>query len=231
MYKWGIICAADTELSPFLPHFTQRTAVKKAMLTFYEGKIGKQDVVALYSGVCRVNASIAAQILIDSFGVDAILNAGTCGGMDPRLKIFDTVIATEAAYHDLADDILTEFHPWLPTPFFQSDPELLQAARLSVSDISSVYFGRVVTGEQFIEQEQRLEILHRYAPLAVDMETAAVAHVCYVNKIPFLSIRTVTDTGVQSGIDTFEENCEKAAEIAKEVTLRFLDIMNRETSK
>ena len=91
MKKVGIICAADDELAPFLPHMENCTISEKAMLKFYEGQVKGVPVVALYSGVCKVNAAIAAQILIDSYHVEIVVNAGVAGGMDPKIQLFDTV--------------------------------------------------------------------------------------------------------------------------------------------
>ena len=155
MKKIGILCASDTELAPFLTRMHIEKVTEKAMLKFYEGTFGTVDAVAVYSGVCKVNAAIAAQILIDGFGADAVINAGTAGGMDKDVELFDTIAAEQTVYHDVADDILTEFHPWMKTSYFQ----------------------------------------------------AAAAHVCYVNGIPFLSVRTVTDTAEHKGIENFEQNC------------------------
>ena len=106
MNKIGIICAGDTELEPFLHKIEIIKTTEKAMLKFYEGKIGDVTVIVLYSGVCKVNAAIATEILIDSFGVNIIINAGTAGGMDENVQLFDTVISEQCAYHDVADDIL-----------------------------------------------------------------------------------------------------------------------------
>lgn len=107
----GIICASDTELQPFLKHINFVKIIKKSMLEFYEGIIDNVKVVAVYSGVCKVNAAVATQILIDFFGVNIVINAGTAGGMNEQVELFDTVIGEFTAYHDVADDILTEFHP------------------------------------------------------------------------------------------------------------------------
>ena len=79
--KIGIICAGDEELAPFLPLISGCKITKKAMLKFYEGQIEGLEVVALFSGVCKVNAAIASQLLIDVFGVNIIINAGTAGGI------------------------------------------------------------------------------------------------------------------------------------------------------
>ena len=198
----GIICAGDREVAPFLPIICDCKTTEKAMLKFYEGTISNVDVVVLFSGVCKVNASIATQILIDTYHANIIINAGTAGGMNPELEIFDTVISTEVAYHDVAPNILTEFHPWLESVFFKADQGLLSLAQKAVDKLEQNYkvvWGRMVTGEAFITDEGRQKINEQFEPLTVDMETASIAHVCYVNNTPFISIRCVTDTATHSG--------------------------------
>ena len=190
--KIGIVCASDDELVPFLAMIDNCKITERAMLKFYEGQICDVQVVALFSGVCKVNAAIATQILIDLFEVNIVINAGTAGGMNPKLRIFDTVISTETCYHDVAQDILTEFHPWLKTVFFGADRELIKISERVVKEMEAkgkVFWGRIVTGKAFITDEGRKKINDEFAPLAVDMETASIAHVCYVNKVPFLSIQ------------------------------------------
>lgn len=224
--KIGIICASDNELAPFIPIIKERTVHKKAMLEFYEGKISDVDIVALYSGVCKVNAAVAAQILIDTFRVDAVINSGVAGGMDPRLAIFDAAISTEVAYHDVASGILTDFHPWMNSVYFHADDGLLESAKAAAKKVNlfgSVYFGRMVTGESFISDDGRQAINDAFTPLTVDMETAAIAHVCYVNKVPFISIRCVTDNAAHSGEEYFEKNCKIASDIAKDMTVALLN--------
>ena len=222
--KIGIICAAEKELAPFLPQIEAIKISEKAMLEFYEGNIGGTEVAAVVSGVCKVNAAIAAQILIDGFGVTAVINSGTAGGMDVKLRIYDTVVATECCYHDVAENILTEYHPHMETVFFESSPHLLRLSQKAVENLGlrNVYYGRMVTGEAFITDEGRGKIIENYAPLSVDMETAGIAHVCYVNGIPFLSIRCITDTAEHSGNETFHANCARASEIAANLTMEII---------
>ena len=126
----GIICAGDREVAPFLPIICECKTTEKAMLKFYEGTISNVDVVVLFSGVCKVNAAIATQILIDTYGVDLVINAGTAGAMNNELEIFDVVISTEVAYHDVAPNILTEFHPWLESIYFKADQGLLSLTKI-----------------------------------------------------------------------------------------------------
>lgn len=224
--KVGIICAGDEEFIPFLPSIKDYKIAERAMLKFYEGKIANIEVVGLFSGVCKVNAAIASQLLIDVFGVNIIINSGTAGGISPDIKIFDTVISTEICYHDVASDILMEFHPWMKSVFFEADRELIKLSKVAVNKINplgKVIWGRMVTGESFITNERRQKIYDEFSPLTVDMETASIAHVCYVNNIPFISIRCVTDTAAYSGVDNFEENCTKASIIAKKITVALLN--------
>lgn len=228
-YKIGIICAGDTELEPFIPLISDCVVSEKAMLKFYEGKIHGADVVALFSGVCKVNAAIATQILIDTYKVDWVINAGTAGGMDSKIQLFDTVVATESVYHDVAPDILTEFHPWMDSVYFKSDDCLLDLTRqvaLKETFNTKLYWGRIVTGETFIDQKMRDEINQTFKPLCVDMETASIAHVCYVNQIPFIAIRSITDTAEHSGVDEFDKNCIQASEISMQVVTSMLRLIN-----
>ena len=98
-------------------------------------------------------------------------------------------------------------------------PALLDLAHQAAEKLKTSHhtvFGRMVTGEQFIVDENRDKINEMFAPLSVDMETAAIAHVCYVNRIPFISIRSITDTASHSGEENFERNCEKASWLSAE---------------
>lgn len=210
----GIIGPSEDEIIPFIEQMESKNVESIAMLKFYSGKFNNIDVVALYCGVCKVNAAIATQILIDKFEVTNIIVTGVAGAIDNRLNIGDTVISTEVAYHDVDDGILTEYHPWMDSIYFKCDSNLVALSReVLVENTFSqkIYFGKIVTGEAFISENGREEIIQKYNPLCVDMETASIAHVCYANSIPFIAIRSITDTESECGIETFETNCVSAA--------------------
>lgn len=215
--KVGIICAGDRETAPLLSAMDVVKVTEKALWKIYEGTIQDIDVVLTTCGVCKVNAAAAAQILIDTFGCRIIINGGTCGGMNPSLEILDTVVTTKCYYWDAVGQVLGKGFPKVKRTEFPSDPELIKKAEKSAAGFDGrVFFGTTVTGEMFIDQEMREEINEEFSPLSVDMETAAIAHVCLVNEIPFIAVRTVTDTGKVSGLDTYEVNCDKASEISAE---------------
>lgn len=212
--KFGIIGPSEDEIMPFIEQIQNKKIYSIAMLKFYSGKFNNIDVVALYSGVCKVNAAIATQILIDKFSVTHIIITGVAGAIDNILRIGDTVISTEVSYHDVEDRILTEYHPWMESIYFKCDINLIKLSKKVVEEnifSQKVYFGKIVTGEAFISEKGRKEIIEKYRPLCVDMETASVAHVCYVNEIPFIAIRSITDTEEECGSEIFEVNCESVS--------------------
>lgn len=221
--KFGMVFAGDSEVAPFLEQVYVTKKSGRAMLTFYEGTVGDREFVTLYTGVGKTNAAVAAQVLIDHFGVDCMINGGTCGGIREEVEVFDTIVAEGCFYHDLEETILTEFQPWLKTPCFPADGKMLETAR-KLQPQTPLHFGFLVTGDRFLEnQKQREEVLKRFpAALGADMESAAFAHVCYVNRVPFLSVRTVTDNGKQSGEAAFEENVEKASAISAGLCLELI---------
>lgn len=224
--KVGIISAVENELSPVLDVLEKKSVREKAGLKVYEGNINGREIAACVCGVCKVNAAMAAQILIDSFGADIIINCGTAGGMNTELGLFDTVICTEVGYHDVDFMFLRDYHPHFQSPYFKTDEALIDAAKRAASKINTggkIHFGRMMTGEAFITDEGRPEINRLYAPMSVDMETGAIAHVCKLNDVPFISVRSITDTADHSGVGEFEENCKKASQISRDVLLAMLE--------
>ena len=110
--------------------------------------------------------------------------------------------------------------------FFSADAKLLTLAEAySQRSPFPIRFGTIATGEAFIADEGRAEICQKFAPLCVDMETASVAHVCHVNGIPFLGVRSITDTATHQGIENFERNCEQASERAAAVAMGILALL------
>ncbi|MGN9162818.1 5'-methylthioadenosine/adenosylhomocysteine nucleosidase [Clostridium sulfidigenes] len=225
--KIGVIGPTENEIMPFIEEISNKKVESVAMLTFYSGIYKNSDVVALYCGVCKVNAAIATQILIDKFNVTHIIVTGVAGGIDNILNIGDTVISTEIAYHDVDKGILTEYHPWMESIYFKADSKLIELCREMIDKntfTQKIFFGRIVTGEAFISDNGRTEIISKYHPLCVDMETASIAHVCYVNNIPFIAIRSITDTEDQCGVEVFEKNCVSASNNSINMVKKILEM-------
>lgn len=199
---------------PFIHKISNTKVIELAMLKFYSGIYEGTNVVSVYFGVCKVNASIATQILISEFNVTHFILIGVAGSLNNQLKIGDIVISSEVAYHDVAPDILTDYHPWMKENYFKSDDELLKLSKTIANSFESsnkCYVGKIITGEAFITDNEREILIEQFNPLCVDMESASVAHTCYVNRIPFIVIRSITDNADEKSTSSFEENIDMAS--------------------
>lgn len=213
----GVVSPSESELLPFLKYCEDVSASTMSGFRFFTARFKGREIVCVICGICKTNAACATQILIDRFGVERIFLIGVCGAISSALRVFDTIVCTTVAHHDVKPTILTEEEPRFSSEFFECDKVMLCAAQRAEieglpHDVKLVY-GKEVTGEQFVDQVGRETIIAKHAPLGVDMETAAVAQVCALNSVPFLALRTVTDTEEQSGLDIFRKNLLKAAEI------------------
>lgn len=213
----GIIGPSKEEIMPFIEKIEHKVMHERAMLKFHTGDYAGVSVVAVVSGVCKVNAAIAAQILIDRFDVTHIIITGVAGGLHDGLRIDDTVISSEIAYHDVKGENLTEYHPWMEDIYFKADRKLIEDGLEAVKTLDMqdrCQVGRIITGEYFITENERAGLIERFTPLCVDMESASVAHTCHVNGIPFLAIRSISDNANEHGTESFENNVESASLVA-----------------
>lgn len=195
MGKIGILCAVELELLPYRRVLRNLSIYNKAKLTFYMGTIDNIEIVALACGVGKVNSAIATQLLINVFHVKCIIVSGTAGALDPHLVIGDTVISTHAMYYDVEPFLLVSHHPRFPEKHILADEKLLSCCHCLVDNkevFSTVYFGKIVTGEMFVKKN-RERLFTKNQALCVDMETASVAHVCFVFDIPFIAVRSISD--------------------------------------
>ena len=247
--KIGILCGEDIEIQPFLSQIEGCTVTERAMLRIYEGTINSVPTALLMSGICRVDTAVAAQILISCYHVDAIISAGIAFGMDKRIRVFDTVISTEAVYYGIAENSLTNLSPQMGSVFFPADEELLVLSRAAARKLTGfetvmqsektrtdeadrmigkqnrkpcIFWGRMATGEGLFRLAGKKEIKAEYALLSADTKTANAAHVCYVNRTPFLAIRTIVDTGEHSGTDASALNYRWASGTARDITVAVL---------
>lgn len=204
MNKIGILCATIKELNPYFSVIQNMKVDEYAMHSFYTGEIGGIEVVAAYSGCGKINASITAQILIDKYQVDAIIFSGIAGGMKQEIEVFDTVVCIASAFHDTDNEIYTDF-PVMDKPVFYADERLVSLARKAAEKMErKIYFGLATTGDKFVEP------IHPDA-LCIDMETAAMAHTCYLNRVPFIAIRSISDNNKEAGQEAINKNYETAA--------------------
>ena len=196
----GIIGAMEEEVAAFKEAMEVQEAAELASMTFYRGVLCGKDVVVVRSGIGKVNAGICAQILVDRFHVDTLINTGIAGSLDARIDIGDMVISTDALHHDM--DAVQFGYPAGQVPrmevlSFPADEELVkkavQANEKANPDIHT-YTGRVASGDQFIaSKEVKEKIVENFQPLCVEMERAAIAQAAYLNKVSYVIIRAISD--------------------------------------
>ena len=227
--KIGLLCAMKSEFDQLTPYLNITKQTDIARTTVLEGDIDGLPVAVAATGICKVNAAITAQMLIDKFGVTHIIMVGVAGGMDPRLGVHALVFSERLAHHDLNWQWLRH-RPMPENGFFPGDPYLLDVCK-GLNDAGEflypAFFGTMVSGEQFIEDEGRQQIIDAWHPLCVDMESAAAAHACLANDIPFLAIRAISDTA-ETGAAGFEENEVSAADAAASAANAVLKALARE---
>ena len=236
----GIIGAMDIEvtlLKSILAPLPQEKSIKKTeagSCVFFEGLLNGTQVVIVQSGVGKVNAALCAQRLILQFGVTAIINTGIAGAMAHGLKVQDVVVSTDALYHDMnAVDFgykITEV-PGMKCSDFPADSKLIDAAEKAFASLEeakghSIVKGRIATGDQFIaSKELKAKIKENCSPACVEMEGAAIAHACYLNNLPFVIIRCMSDMADDDGEKTYDFNEQAAAELSAKLVERMIGLI------
>jgi adenosylhomocysteine nucleosidase len=196
----GIIGAMEEEVAALKEKMEIKRVLKKASMEFCEGTLQGKPVVVVRSGIGKVNAGLCTQILADVFEVKKVINTGIAGSLDARIDIGDIVISTEALQHDMD---ATQFGyplgqiPRMETLAFPADAEMAKIAKEACEAVNpeiKVFTGRVVTGDQFIaNKEIKDRIKTNFDGLCTEMEGAAIAQAAWLNEIPFVIIRAISD--------------------------------------
>lgn len=226
----GIIGAMQEEIELLLTKVEKEKTVEKAGLKFYAAKYKGLQVVIVKSGIGKVNAALCAQMLISEFAVSGIVNVGCAGGIVPGLEVGDVVVADEVVEHDYdLSSVWPSFKPGqIPEigRFMKCDEKYSLAAVEAAEHISDIGVsrGRVASGDTFVcAPELRQRIVDNVAPAAVEMEGAAIGHVCVLNKVPFAVIRSISDNASTGAHSSFEEFLPKAAANAATILLGMLE--------
>ena len=215
MVKVGIIGAMELEVSALKGQIKGITVKKKAGMEFCEGKIGETSVVVVRCGLGKVNAALCVQILCDDFGVSHIINTGVAGSLNNDLNIGDILISKDAVHHDVDVTIFSYKIgevPQLGVREFPADQGLIDAAEKAISENQpdlNYRVGRVASGDQFISSsEAKDRIIKNFEADCAEMEGASIAHGAYLNGIPFVIIRAISDKAdgsAEQDYPTFEK--------------------------
>lgn len=221
----GIIVAEEKELNAVKNIMKNIEEINIYEKTFYKGTIENKNIVVVKSNVGKVNSSRVCQILIDKFKPALVINIGTAGSVNNKLDIGDVVVADKLVQYDF--DV---------TPFgrklgeIENIGEYIEVDKnlLNLFNNTNVIIGTIATGDKFIvNPEEKNNIKNIFNALCIEMEGASIAQVCFLDKVPFLVIRSITDKPDESSkidFDTFLESSSiKAANILKEILRNIKD--------
>lgn len=209
----GIIAAMEEELQPLLGEMKAETTRTIAHMTFHEGYILDKKVVAVISGIGKVNSAICAQILITTFGATKVINVGVAGGVGDSIAPGDVVIADSLIQHDMNATAFGYPHGQIPrmsTFDFKCDAELIELAKKAIEGSSNFnsFIGTIVTGDEFVANVDKIRWLKdSFNALACEMEGGSIAQACYLNDTPCVVIRSISDnanTGAHMDYEKFK---------------------------
>lgn len=215
----GIIGAMEEEITALKSKMNLDRVAEIKSLKFYIGKLHNKDIVVVKCGIGKVNAALCTQIMADNFELECVINIGVAGGLQNKMCIGDIVISKYAVQHDfdtsaLGDKIGYISRMGMEDPFFKADKRLIQIAQdagKSIPDIN-IYIGTVASGDQFISSKAAKEkIKDNFDAHCAEMEGAAIAHTCYINNLPFVIIRAISDNADESAGMSFDEFTDLAA--------------------
>lgn len=229
--KIGIIGAMEVEVKALRALLAGTREHAAGGLTFTEGQLDGVQVVIVRSGVGKVNAALCAQRLILQFGVTHIINTGIAGALASGLKVLDFVASTDALYHDMNavgfGYRMTEI-PQMDCSDFPADTAMLEAAEKAFASLPEaeghkLVKGRIATGDQFISDKAlKQQIKADCNPACVEMEGTAIAHACYLNKVPFVIVRCMSDMADDIGENTYSFNEQAAANLSAALVRKML---------
>ncbi len=228
MTKIGIIGAMELEVEQLKKEMAVKSVVTKAGMDFFEGTLDDVPVVVVRSGIGKVNAALCVQILADVFQVSHVINTGVAGSLNAKLDIGDILISRDALHHDM-DTTIFGYQPGEVPQMgfreFRADERMMELAREACEKVNPdirVMFGRVVSGDQFISSKEVKErLIAQFQGDCTEMEGASIAHGAYLNSLPFVIIRAISDKADDSAemdYPTFEAAAAKhSAALVKEM--------------
>ena len=191
--KIGIIVAMRKELDLLLPLLNDSEESRMGGFEFHCGKMGKHDVMVMQCGIGKVNAAMGTLMLVNNFAPNFVINSGVAGGADLSVNVMDVVAGARVAYHDVWCGPESELGQVQGLPlYFEGASRLLKL----LPERDDIHKGLICSGDQFIDKKEDVDRIKGDFPdaLAVDMESGAIAQVCYLNKVPFLALRVISDS-------------------------------------
>ncbi|MCI8640316.1 MAG: 5'-methylthioadenosine/adenosylhomocysteine nucleosidase [Clostridia bacterium] len=228
MKRTGIIVAMKEELEEILK--IMKNIIKKEIynIQYFEGNINATDIIIVESGVGKVNAARITQILIDKLDVKEIINVGSAGALNEELNIGDIVIANKLVQHDFDITAFNHNKGYITGvgDYIESDKILIEKFKNSADKIENgtykIKLGTIASGDIFCtDVKMKDKIREKFNAECIEMEGAAIAQVCYLDKIPFIVIRSISDTPNGNNAIIFDEFVKLASKRCSEILINF----------
>jgi len=227
----GIIAAMAEELEILLTDLTLESKKEKANMTFHKGELYGKDVVAVVCGIGKVNSAICTQILASEYNVDKIINVGVAGGIGKEIYPGDIVVAENLVQHDMDTTAFGDKMgqiPRLDTFDFKCDKEMVSLAKRACEELSELnsFVGRIASGDQFIANLEKIQWLDKeFGAISCEMEGASIAQVCYLNSIPFVVIRSISDNANNGAHMDYQKFIPVAVKNSTKILKQMLELM------
>ena len=214
----GIIGAMDIEIEHINAILEEKEELTVSGALYTKGKLWGKDVVTAVCGIGKVFAAMCAQTMIIKFGADKVINTGVAGGLTDKTDILDTVVATALVQHDMDTTYFGDplgMISGINVVEFECDKTL--ADKITENVEGNCIHGIVASGDCFVaDNDKKQDISKTFNAIACEMEGASIAQVCYVNKVPFCVLRTISDgaNGEEMSYEKFRViAAEKAAKV------------------
>ena len=192
----GIITAINEELNAIKSIMKEIQKETIYELEFYKGIINNKKYILVKCGIGKVNSARTTQILIDKFDIEYIINTGSAGGLSNNLKIGDIVVGKRMVQHDFDTTVFGHEKGYIENTgkFFNSDKKLIEDCKNVKIEGTKIVFGNIGSGDIFCTDiKMKEKIQKKFECDCVEMEGAAIAQVCYLNRVPFIVIRSISD--------------------------------------
>ena len=217
--KIGIVAAMKSEIDYLLTHCELVNEIKLKKNTFYQCEFLDYELMIVASGVGKTNAAVYTQLLIAYFEPEAVINIGIGGSLSKKVQPLEVILGTHFVHHDVNEEQMENLFP--NQVVFEADSRLIKTFS---PYIEKEKHGKMVSGESFIADSiSKSRITKKHQPLLVDMETSSMAHCCFINDMPFISLRSVSDLADEQSDETYEINEKSAADAAGKVLLYVLE--------
>lgn len=224
--KIGIIAAMASEREQLARLVKGMCTEQHGLFEYTVGRLGGNTLYIMECGIGKVNAAVGASELMAHMQPDVVVSTGVAGGIDEKAGVMEVVAASEVVYHDVWCGNGNEVGQIQDMPArFVCDGRLLSVA-VSLDASVPVHAGLICTGDKFITERAELDAIKAEFPegLAVDMESAAIAQVCHLYRVPFISFRIISDTpGADAHWQQYENFWETMADRSFGVVRTFLE--------